>query len=167
MDARCTTWLETGADSAAAAVLAVAVAFALVTFGLGSATAGIAALAVLAASLLALRSVPLAPPQFTLAAFALEPMPVPEAIDELILTEADRLQQPEPSPAAEELLLDDVLAELEDSSRVVRLFDRATMPTAEEMKARIDRHLDGSRSSSSDASQALHDALSELRRTLR
>jgi len=52
---------------------------------------------------------------------------------------------------------------------VVRLFDVSAMPSPGELKHRIDRHLDGPSPSSPppDASQALHDALSELRRTLR
>lgn len=50
-----------------------------------------------------------------------------------------------------ELLLDDALADAGPDSRVVRLFDRTAMP------ASPDR----------DASQALHDALAKLRRSLR
>jgi hypothetical protein len=54
-------------------------------------------------------------------------------------------------------------------SRVVHLFDPASMPSAEEMMARIDRHLDGQTSAaqSADAAQALHEALAELRRSIR
>lgn len=83
------------------------------------------------------------------------------APDELVLAESDRLQ-PEP------LLLDDVLAELEPDSRVVRLFDRKAMPTPGQLQSRIDDHL-GHRSAATpqDASQALSEALAELRRSLR
>jgi hypothetical protein len=85
---------------------------------------------------------------------------------ELLLTEPS-------APAAERsvsepLLLDDVLSELAPDSRVVRLFDPAAMPTAGELKSRIDRHLDRQASDHpGDAVQALHDALAELRRSLR
>jgi hypothetical protein len=70
---------------------------------------------------------------------------------------------------SEPLLLDDVLSELAPDSRVVRLFDPAAMPTAGELKSRIDRHLDGQAYDrpSEEAVQALHDALAELRRSLR
>lgn len=84
---------------------------------------------------------------------------------ELLLTERVELAV----PAGDELLLDDILDQLEPDSRVVRLFDPAAMPTAGELKSRIDRHLDGESSAaqSSDAAQALHDALAELRRSIR
>ena len=83
---------------------------------------------------------------------------------ELLLTERF-----EPASAGDELLLDDILAELEPDSRVVRLFDPAAMPTAGELKSRIDRHLDGQASAeqAAEATQALHDALAELRRSIR
>jgi hypothetical protein len=43
------------------------------------------------------------------------------------------------------------------------------MPTPGQLKARIDRHLEGGgpAEASPDASQALYDALAELRRSLR
>jgi hypothetical protein len=91
-----------------------------------------------------------------------EPMDMPE----LLLT--DR-HEPALQSAQEPLLLDDVLEQLDPASRVVRLFDAASMPTAGELKSRIDRHLDGqvSPAQAADAAQALHDALAELRRSLR
>jgi hypothetical protein len=57
----------------------------------------------------------------------------------------------------------------EDHGRVVHLFDPAAMPTPEEMISRIDRHLEGhtSAAQSADAAQALHEALAELRRSIR
>ena len=71
--------------------------------------------------------------------------------------------------APEPLLLDDVLAEPQPDSRVVRLFDAAAMATPAELKSRIDRHLEGGATAaqSAEATQALHDALAELRRSLR
>jgi len=86
-------------------------------------------------------------------------------LPELLLTETWN----EPAPAeAEPLVLDDILAELRPDSRVVRLFDPAAMPTPGQFSARIERHLAGSSSpaAAEDASQALHDALAELRRSL-
>jgi hypothetical protein len=78
--------------------------------------------------------------------------------DELVLTDADRL-----------LVLDDVLGALGPESRVVRLFDRKAMPTPGQLKSRIDDHLGHATPSDaqSDASQALSDALAQLRRSLR
>lgn len=80
---------------------------------------------------------------------------------ELVLTDADRLD--------DVLLLDDVVTRVGPGSRVVRLFDPAAMPTPGELKARIDRHLDREslESPDPDDSQALFDALSELRLGLR
>jgi hypothetical protein len=71
--------------------------------------------------------------------------------------------------AEEALLLDDILAELGPESRVVRLFDPAAMPTPGQLQSRIERHLDRhpSAEQSSEATQALHDALAELRRSFR
>jgi hypothetical protein len=85
--------------------------------------------------------------------------------DELLLTEADKV---DPQACHEPLMLDDVLTEIAPDSRVVQLFDPAAMPTAGQLKARIDRHLDGGtpRSPSPDASEALFAALAELRRSL-
>jgi hypothetical protein len=41
------------------------------------------------------------------------------------------------------------------------------MPTPGELSDRIDRHLEREPAAAPDASQALHDALAELRRSLR
>jgi hypothetical protein len=88
-------------------------------------------------------------------------------LGELLLTDSDRIHPVEPD-VPEELMLEDILAELGPESRVVRLFDPAAMPTPGQLNARIERHL-GEESASSappDASQALYDALAELRRSL-
>ena len=89
----------------------------------------------------------------------------PPPLGELLLT--DR-HQPEP-PAAEPLVLDDILEQLGPDSRVVRLFDRDSMPTPAQLKSRIDAHLGRGPAPAPaiDASQALHDALAELRRSMR
>jgi hypothetical protein len=75
---------------------------------------------------------------------------------ELVLTDADRLP--------EALVLDDILAEIGPDSRVVRLFDPSAVPTPGQLKARIDRHL--APAESEDATQALFEALAQLRRSL-
>src|SRR6266700_6516964 len=92
---------------------------------------------------------------------------------ELLLTDADRLPSA-PTHPPEELMLNDILAELGPDSRVVRLFDPAAVPTPGQLNARIERHLgegasplDRPEASPADASQALYDALAELRRSLR
>ena len=101
-----------------------------------------------------------------------EPVELPELLlteqTELILTEADRLHPQEPH-RPDELLLEDILAEIGPNSRVVRLFDPATLPTPGQLNARIVRHLNDGASPAAppDASQALYDALAELRRSLR
>lgn len=101
---------------------------------------------------------------------------------ELILTDADRLDvEPrelvlcaddrlnDQALAEGPLVLDDVLAEIGPDARVVRLFDRARMPTPGQLQSRIDSHLGNPRQRQPipDASQALSDALAELRRSLR
>lgn len=71
--------------------------------------------------------------------------------------------------AEDALILDDVLDAVGPDSRVVRLFDASAMPSPAELKARVDRYLgqDAAWARSPDASQALVDALTELRRSLR
>jgi hypothetical protein len=115
----------------------------------------------------------------------IEPEDAANVADELLLTSRMRLgegasaggvlltlHEPAlPSSPVEELLLKDVLVRADPNSRVVQLFDPARMPTAGELKSRIDRHLAGdanepSRGQKVDASQALYDALADLRRSL-
>lgn len=106
---------------------------------------------------------------FPIAAFKARELE-PSEPDELILTEADMLDAPDPMAGNQETLeLDDILAQLGPNSRVVRLFDRSAMPTPGHLKARIDDHLQQGNSNfgGPDASQALSDALDELRRSLR
>ena len=86
---------------------------------------------------------------------------------ELVLTDADRLS-PRRDSSSGELVLDDILAELGPQSRVVRLFD-PNAATPAHLNARIERHLRGSDADAAtgDATEALHHALAELRRSLR
>lgn len=85
--------------------------------------------------------------------------------DELVLTDADKLAQPQHEP----LILDDVVEAIGPDSRVVRLFDRRSMPTPGDLQSRIENHIDRSSSGQGpdDASQELADALAELRKALR
>jgi len=122
---------------------------------------------------LVLKSIARSEPQFRVRAFDVRDIETIEAagellltetdrvVDELVLTDADRVMN-----ADDTLMLDDVLAELGPDSRVVRLFDRTAMPTPGQLKSRIDDHL-GREAAQTDASQALSDALAELRRSLR
>ena len=90
---------------------------------------------------------------------------LPQELPELLLTDEYRTEKPS---GEEPLLLDDVLGELKSDSRVVQLFDAARMPTPGQLDARIRRHLESGRSTAApDASQALHEALAELRSSLR
>ena len=68
-----------------------------------------------------------------------------------------------------ELLLDDPLAAPAADSRVVQLFADGRMPNAGQLMTRIDQHLadSGKAVPAADASDALSDALAELRRSLR
>jgi hypothetical protein len=169
--------IEAAIDRLAAALFAGAVGYAF--FGgmervyrepqLGLFTASAAVIAFL----LCARSLARVEPEgrsFAVPTFALPELGASEA-DELLLT--DRLDDGEllltDVVAADELVLDDILAELGPDSRVVRLFDPAAMPTPAQLNARIERHLGAADSPASpaDESQALYDALAELRRSLR
>jgi len=167
MEARHIERFETVVDFAAAAIFAAAGAYAILRLGWSPVAAALVAGAMLLASSRLLRSISAASPTLALAPFETAPLPEVADVDELILTDGDRLDAGDQSEHVDELVLDDVLAKLEDLSRVVRLFDPSAMPSPGELKGRIDRHLDGASSPPPDASQALHDALSELRRNLR
>ena len=139
---------EWAVDVAAAAIFAAAVAFAVSTL---TAAAGPIPLFVAAAAFLPvhalLRHIPVDGRNYALPAFRPAPIePVPEAQGE----------------TTAELLLQDKLGTVNPDARVVRLFDPSRMPGAPEP------HHDSRRSRTvpPDASQALSDALAELRRSL-
>ena len=167
------SWLV---EAVAAALLACACAFAtaVVLFGAGAGRVLAAAVAVGAGSLAFaaafgwLRRFSDAS-DMALAAFALAAMPEPAHLEELQLTDDMRFKPASEDESDGELLLGDVLAELRPSARVIQLFDPASMPTPGELQARIDRHLHSSdsRPAPPDASEALHQALADLRRSLR
>ena len=69
----------------------------------------------------------------------------------------------EPEPEA--LLLEDILASMDQDSRVVRLLAPDQMPTAGQLQQRIDRHIGAERDD--DAADALHQALADIRNALR
>jgi hypothetical protein len=183
MDARHAEYVEKAIDCAAAAILAAAAAYSASRLGFSLVVMGAIAAAVFGVGLKVLGSVQAVPATFVFEPFDVGSLPTASHPDELLLTDADRLPAPPAaeesellldqlvpqSAGGEELVLDDILASLGEGSRVVRLFDPSAMPTPGELKTRIERHLDGQdgRTLSPDASQALHEALSELRRTLR
>lgn len=159
--------IETGVDVAAAALLGAAMFVALSAFAVPLASGG--AVAAFVACAACLRAVRPAPRTFGIADFPARAFK-PEQLPELVLLDADRLL-----PVAgevrgdEELVLDDILAEIGPDARVVRLFDPAAMLSPDQLKDRIDRHLDGVSPPTAppDASQALFDALAQLRSSLR
>lgn len=161
--------LEDGIDGAAAAIFAAAVAFGLAKLApqLGAAAVGVSMFA-FAGCWAVLKRVPnerlLPLPAFQPAEFVGD-----LARDELILT-LEQIYAPAEGPEpGDELLLDDILGALGPDSRVVRLFAQDGMPTPGQLKSSIDRHLQSRRTppSAPDASNALSDALAELRRSLR
>ena len=127
-----------------------------------------------AIGMLLLRAAPGGPVHHRLADFAIRPVESDELLlDTLIEPEALLLDTPW-EPAEDVLLLEDALPEPDPASRVVQLFASAPMPTPGQLSERIDRHLAGESAPSLDrppapnhASEALHAALDELRRSLR
>ena len=166
-------WLVEFAGASAPAVAAIyAVAKLAPLNGWPLATVVLVAGGVFAAAFTAMRIVPaearhLALPEFE-AAVALDDVLLLDEpfLDELLLDQPLAVTATE---AVAELLLDDPLPVTEPGSRVVQLFADGRMPTAGQLRHRIDRHLaDGARPASpSDASDTLSEALAELRRSLR
>lgn len=163
--------IESTLDRAASGLFAVAAGFAgtaLLAARVGSSErwAGAAAIAALAyfASLRLLGAIEPKAPVLPVPVFDVREME-PIEPDELLLGAPDV----ESGVMDDTLLLEDALGELTEDSRVVRLFDPAAMPTPGQLNERIRQHLetDSSSGATQDASQALHEALAELRRTLR
>lgn len=159
-------WLAELCGALAPAAAAGFAAFKLAPlFSFAPATALTASsLGVFALAFAAMRSVDPEPQQHELPEFPVEPIEP----SELLLD--DRYEEPDDA-----LLLEDVLGAPDPTSRVVQLFAPEAMPTAGQLKARIDRHLaNGPQPASEpiptqapDASDALYAALAELRRSLR
>jgi len=154
MSARATERIESAVDAGAAALFAAAAAYALFAITANS-TVIVAALPAFGLCFAGLRRVAPTPSAGGMALAAATPVAD-------LLAEADRSL----AHAEDELVLDDILAALKPDSRVVQLFARDETPTAGQLKDRIDRHFDGA-PPHVDASQALNDALAELRRSLK
>lgn len=141
-----------------------------------------AGLALFGLGMCAMRAVPPAGRRHALPDFALEPL----ALDTLMLDDVwdeplllDQIYREEPLPLAtlyeeETLLLHDAIAAAAEDSRVVQLFSGRAVPTAGELRDRIDRHLAAPPRIMTpvpplqpDASSALFAALDELKRSLR
>jgi hypothetical protein len=172
MDARRIERIEQCLDAVASAAFAAAVAFAALRFGAVGATLAGAVSFVAVFRILGVIGVtaPAFPIEF-------EAPELPAAIEpeEMLLTDVYRPVDEEdelvldnflPAPDAV-LVLEDVLVRLSEDSRVIRLFDPAAMPTPGEMKSRVDRHLQESPARTADASEELHTALADLRKSLR
>ncbi len=155
MTGRSVEKIESAVDAGAALLLAAAVSYALWTIVAAQSVAAAGGVGAFAACLAGLRRIPSAAPCDEDA-----PRCVTPVAD--LLAEADRSL----AHAEDELVLEDILAALGPDSRVVRLFEPGNMPTPAQMKAPIDRHLEGDGTAAPDASQALHDALADLRRSL-
>jgi hypothetical protein len=174
MDVASTNPAEQNLERIASALFAGAVAYAAYTYLRGGAaqptltaySAGAFAFAYLLCTR-ALANVGAGAPHFAVPVFDVRELETEEP-DELILTDADRYIG-DKAAGDEPLVLDDILTEIGPDARVVRLFDRKAMPTPGQLKSRIDDHIDrvSSPSAPPDASQALSEALAELRRSLR
>jgi hypothetical protein len=182
MDARLIDRVETAMDAAAATMFGGAVAYATLNWLIspGPERWGYSAGAGIVASLLCLRTMRMFESQKpSLAVPIFNVRDLEPEFDELLLTDADRVGRAElvltdadrlALPPPEPLVLEDILTEIGPDARVVRLFDPKSMPTPAQLKARIDSHLgQGStpHAAPSDASQALSEALAQLRRSLR
>lgn len=161
-------WVDSLIDNGVAALFALASSFpALMLLGdFGQAMlalAGVIAIAAFAAARGLLRQMG-RPRKGGAFAFDLVALPDVAPLETLELGEADRFVP----DAAQALELDDVLVAVGPDSRVVQLFGNDKSPTAGELATRIDRHLAGrGEASGPDDSNALFDALDELRRNLR
>ena len=173
--------IERAVDCGAAAALAGAMGFSLFAILRGTVTRPcldiLAAFAGIVAFVLSgrlLRRVGAKAPDFQIRIFQLPELSFEEWDElvlteevELLLTDADRVRPLRSTE--EELVLNDIVAKLGPDSRVVRLFDPAAMPTPAQLSDRIERHLSSAtpKSGAPDASEALYQALSDLRRSLR
>lgn len=137
-------WTEVAVDSAAAVIFAAAVAYSYSTLlPAGSAIVAIAVAGFLLVTM-ALGQVPVGEGNYALPAFELVPVePTQEAQGD----------------ATAELLLHDELTAVDPDARVVRLFGPSRGPGAGALDSR------GSKTDLPDASEALIEALSELRRS--
>lgn len=147
-------------DALAATAFGTACGFAGTVFA-GVAAGAAAGLALALATWRLLTRIEPLPAALALAEFVPAGIDIADDADELLLTEKVA------SAPTDELLLDDILEELGPDARVVRLFAKP-IPTPGELSSTIDRHLGAApRSDAPDASDALFNALADLRRSLR
>lgn len=172
MDAALVSKIESGVERTAASLFAAACGYAAYRWlsphvpqpALGAEIGGAAALAYLCA-IRALRTITPTVQELPVPIFDLREYEIVDQPPELLLTE--RYQAPVET-AQEPLELDDVLAEIDPDSRVVRLFDPGAVSNPGQLKERVDRHLRRrSATPQDDATEALHEALAELRRSIR
>ncbi|HUE79451.1 MAG TPA: hypothetical protein VMN38_07455 [Sphingomicrobium sp.] len=146
-------------DTAAAAIFAAAVAFALHATAIDSgpmvAAAAAAGFVLVWAGL---RRVPVEEPAYDLPDFQLPPIEPQESLAGAGPGGAPLTAQPSmaSTAATSELLLEDALVGVEPDARVVQLFHPRQPPTTD----------DDRQSAPLDASEALSDALAQLRRSL-
>ena len=161
MDGERIVRIEASVDSVAAAFYAAATALVLHLLNASNAYIAVGAAIAFAGCFYGLRSIE--PEYVSFPRSAFEPRPFEAlSLDELLLT--DVMSQGTDGV----LVLDDILADLGPDSRVVRMFDRHAMPTPGPLGDRNGEHLgEAEKSAPADASQALHEALAELRRSLR
>jgi len=128
---------------------------------------------IFAAAFSVIRIVPAEARRFPLPAFDLPLTPVGGMHDDVLLLDQVWIENgvEAATRAVAELLLDDPLPAPAPDSRVVKLFANGRMPSAGQLKHRIDAHLaDDPRHAPGvaiDPADALGEALAELRRSLR
>ena len=169
MNRRPAAWLEAAAAMALGCAIGFAV-FSLFRLPWAMAVAG-SILAGAAASMLALRILELlAAERHVLPDFDVEP--IPEALPgagELFLRLRDVLAEASAADQrGDELLLEDALERQAADSRVVQLFQGTPLPSAGELQARIERHLERAADpvAAADDSDELFEALASLKRSL-
>lgn len=159
--------IESVVDFGAAALLAGACTVALVK--LAAPGMAIFAAPIFVMAWLGLRQVRAQAPVFAVP-FDYAPYQFTSLADELTADDEERADpvEAESAAVAEAMLLVDALPAIDEDSRVVRLFGSRQEESAANLLGRIERHLGRDRASTPpDASDALRDALSDLRQSLR
>ena len=161
--------LSRAVDLASAAIFAAATGYSVLALSESQAGSAAAGAAGFLAALTILDRISDAP-RFALPEFMIGDVEADESdpLPELLLTELTELLLTETVAEPGELLLEDRLDRPGDDSRVIRLFDPSTLPTAGELHERIERHVEArERAAYPDATAELHRALADLRGSLR
>ena len=156
-------------DMAAAAIFAGGCGYSVLALSSSQAGSAAAAAAAFVTALTILGRISDAP-RFAMPDFAVGEIEAQEIdpLPELLLTELSELLLTETAVEPGELLLEDWLDRPGNDSRVIRLFDPRTLPTAGELHERIERHVEARDAAAyPDATVELHKALSDLRGSLR